>query len=221
MRTAAAHRRRSIEEARLPDRVRRRALAVFGGAGRGRGPPPPPARPSRSTSTRSAGSTPSSTWSAPARPSRCSGRRGRALRRSPPAPAWSAPPTACCPTRRRRWSSCWPACGAPTVGLDVAVELTTPTGAALLAALASAFGPLPADDHRAQRLRRRHPRARRPAQRSPRSCSATADRRARPPASRWCCSRPTSTTPPARCWPTPSPPCSTPAPTTPGSRRSS
>jgi uncharacterized protein (TIGR00299 family) protein len=32
---------------------------------------------------------------------------------------------------------------APTVGLDVGVELTTPTGAALLAALASGFGPLP------------------------------------------------------------------------------
>jgi hypothetical protein len=34
--------------------------------------------------------------------------------------------------------------GAPTSGLDVGVELTTPTGAALLAALATGFGPLPA-----------------------------------------------------------------------------
>lgn len=34
--------------------------------------------------------------------------------------------------------------GAPTYGRDVAVELTTPTGAALLAATASGFGPLPA-----------------------------------------------------------------------------
>lgn len=33
--------------------------------------------------------------------------------------------------------------GAPSTGLDVGVELTTPTGAALLAALASGFGPLP------------------------------------------------------------------------------
>jgi uncharacterized protein (TIGR00299 family) protein len=33
---------------------------------------------------------------------------------------------------------------APTVGLDVGVELTTPTGAALVAALATRFGPLPA-----------------------------------------------------------------------------
>jgi len=34
--------------------------------------------------------------------------------------------------------------GVPTVGRDVAVELTTPTGAAILAALATAFGPPPA-----------------------------------------------------------------------------
>jgi pyridinium-3,5-bisthiocarboxylic acid mononucleotide nickel chelatase len=34
--------------------------------------------------------------------------------------------------------------GAPTRGLDVGVELTTPTGAGLLAALASSWGPLPA-----------------------------------------------------------------------------
>lgn len=33
--------------------------------------------------------------------------------------------------------------GAPTTGLDVGVELTTPTGAALLAALADGFGPMP------------------------------------------------------------------------------
>ncbi|HEX2040718.1 MAG TPA: nickel pincer cofactor biosynthesis protein LarC [Acidimicrobiales bacterium] len=33
--------------------------------------------------------------------------------------------------------------GAPTYGRDVTTELTTPTGAALLAALASGFGPLP------------------------------------------------------------------------------
>jgi uncharacterized protein (TIGR00299 family) protein len=34
--------------------------------------------------------------------------------------------------------------GAPTYGRDVSVELTTPTGAAILAANASSFGPLPA-----------------------------------------------------------------------------
>jgi uncharacterized protein (TIGR00299 family) protein len=36
------------------------------------------------------------------------------------------------------------AAGAPTGGVDVPFELTTPTGAALLAALATGFGPLPA-----------------------------------------------------------------------------
>jgi len=34
--------------------------------------------------------------------------------------------------------------GAPTYGLEVAVELTTPTGAALLSTLAAGFGPMPA-----------------------------------------------------------------------------
>jgi uncharacterized protein (TIGR00299 family) protein len=34
--------------------------------------------------------------------------------------------------------------GAPTYGLDVAIELTTPTGAALLGALVTGWGPLPA-----------------------------------------------------------------------------
>src|SRR5205807_1118753 len=33
--------------------------------------------------------------------------------------------------------------GAPTYGRDVTVELTTPTGAALLASLSTGFGPLP------------------------------------------------------------------------------
>ncbi len=61
-----------VEEARLPERVRDRALATFAAAGRGRGPAAPPAAGARSTSTRSAASTPSSTSSAPAPPSRCS-----------------------------------------------------------------------------------------------------------------------------------------------------
>ena len=133
--------------------------------------------------------------------------------------AWSAPPTACSPTRPPPSSSCSPP-SAPTTGLDVAVELTTPTGAALLAALASGFGPMPAMTIERHRLRRRHPRARRPAQRHP-GRDRHAERRPSVPASPSCCSRPTSTTPPARCSPTPSPRCSRPAPTTRGSRRSS
>lgn len=39
--------------------------------------------------------------------------------------------------------------GAPTYGTDTRVELTTPTGAALLAALCAGFGPMPALDVRA------------------------------------------------------------------------
>jgi pyridinium-3,5-bisthiocarboxylic acid mononucleotide nickel chelatase len=40
--------------------------------------------------------------------------------------------------------------GVPTWGRDIAVELTTPTGAALLAALSSGFGPMPAMEIRSQ-----------------------------------------------------------------------
>ena len=53
------------------------------------------------------------------------------------------------------------------------------------------------------------------------TAAAAAPARSAPgPASPWCCSRPTSTTPPARCSPTPWRRCWRPAPTTPGSRRS-
>ena len=45
--------------------------------------------------------------------------------------------------------------GAPTYGVDVSVELTTPTGAALLAANAVGWGPMPADGGARRRLRRR------------------------------------------------------------------
>ena len=46
--------------------------------------------------------------------------------------------------------------GAPTFGVDIAAELTTPTGAALLAANVSRLGTDPDDDDRVDRLRRRH-----------------------------------------------------------------
>ena len=71
--------------------------------------------------------------------------------------AWSGPPTACCPIRPRRWWHC--SKGAPTWGRNIAVELTTPTGAALLAALCSGFGPMPADAGDRTGLRGRVPRA--------------------------------------------------------------
>ena len=62
--------------------------------------------------------------------------------------------------------------GAPTLRLDIAVELTTPTGAALLAALVDALGSDAGDDDRRDRLRRRHRRARRRGRTSRRSSSA-------------------------------------------------
>lgn len=49
--------------------------------------------------------------------------------------------------------------GAPALGLDTPVELTTPTGAALMAALASGFGPLPDMVVPGRGLRGRHGRS--------------------------------------------------------------
>ena len=110
--------------------------------------------------------------------------------------------------------------GAPTQGIDVPFELTTPTGAALLAALVAV-------------VRDRCP----PCVTATGFGAGSRELDDRPnltqvvlgvaaaaewsTASRSCCSRPTSTTPPARCSATPSPRCWTPAPTTRGSRRSS
>ena len=48
--------------------------------------------------------------------------------------------------------------GAPIHGVEIEKELVTPTGAALVAALADALRPAPADDPAGDRLRRRHPR---------------------------------------------------------------
>ena len=57
--------------------------------------------------------------------------------------------------------------GIPTWGRDVAVELTTPTGAAILAAMATGFGPLPPMRIVLDGIRRGQPRARRPTQLHP------------------------------------------------------
>ena len=58
--------------------------------------------------------------------------------------------------------------GAPLYGVEVETELVTPTGAALVAALAAGYGPLPRLTLETRRLRRRHARRRRAAQRRPR-----------------------------------------------------
>ena len=121
------------------------AGAVFTALAAGRGPPPPAGRPTRSTSTRSAASTPSSTWSAPAprsscstsTPSTCSPDRGRP-RHGPGRPRDHPQPGA----RGGRAA----ARASPPRASTSSVELTTPTGAALMAALATGFGPMPADD---------------------------------------------------------------------------
>ena len=100
--------------------------------------------------------------------------------------------------------------GVPTWGRDMSVELTTPTGAAILAANATRFGPMPRHAHRGRP-------ASAPGTREidgiP-NCTqvvvgAVPGGRAVRRASPWCCSRPTSTTPPARSWPTPWRSCST------------
>ena len=121
------------------------------------------------------------------------------------------------PARRRSPSCC--AARRPTA-VDIAHELTTPTGAALLAALAEQWGPMPAmtidavgfgagtaelDD--------------RPNLTQVVVGVQAAGARRRPAGDR--CSRSTSTTRPASSSPTRSARCSRRAPTTPGSRRSS
>ena len=218
----AAHIPALVAEARLPDRVQRRALgAVFAALAEAEGrlhrrPPE-----TRCTSTRSA--------------ARRHRRRRRHLRRARGA-------------RRRRGRLARPVAvglgmvraahgmlpnpapavvellaGAPTYGVDLAVELTTPTGAALLAAdWPSSWGPMPAMTSSASGLRRRHRRARRPAQ--PHAGGARR-RRPTPPAG----GRPAGGAARGQrrrrhrrgAGPHGRRRCSTPAPTTPGSPRSS
>ena len=128
--------------------------------------------------------------------------------------------------------------GIPTWGRNVPVELTTPTGAALLAALASGFGPMPpmrvtgqgfgAGTRELAELPNctqvvtgvRVNRTAGPTSglMPPRPGWGTGTRM---PASRCPSWRSTWTTPPASSWPTPSAPCSRPGPTTPGCHPSS
>ena len=133
-----------LEEAKLPDRVRDRAR-------RRRSPRSPrsragstAARRPRCTSTRSAATTRSSTSSAPPRRSSCSGSTRCARARSRPAAAWCGAATACSRTPLPRSSRC--SQGRRVYGREIDVELTTPTGAAILAAHGLGLRPDPADD---------------------------------------------------------------------------
>ena len=90
---------------------------------------------------RSAASTPSSTSWGPARRSKFSRSATSTQARLLKAGGWCVPPTASSPTRCRRW--CRLLHGVPTYGIEESVELTTPTGAALVAANAVSYGPMP------------------------------------------------------------------------------
>ena len=141
----------------LAGRARTRAQGVFSrlaaAEGRLHGLPP-----RRSTSMRSVASTRSSmSWAHAWRWSPSgSVRYGQA--RSLSALARCAGPmdrTACCPTQLPLSSSSF--AGAPVRGTAREEELTTPTGAALLAGLAESFGPVPQMKITKQRLRCWHP----------------------------------------------------------------
>ncbi len=131
-----------VAAAGLPDRVRPPGARHVPCAGRGRGPPAPPAAgdralprgrgPRRHRRRRRHAAPPSSS---------------SASTRSPP-PRW---PTALGTVRAAHGVLPVPVpavvallAGAPTYGLDIARELTTPTGAALLAANVAEWGPMPA-----------------------------------------------------------------------------
>ena len=142
-----------ITEARLPRRVRRPGAGGLRPSGRGGRPAAPTAPVAGPLPRGGRPPTPSSTSSAPAWPWRSSAWTRCGPARWPRGRAWSTPPTALCPFPPRPWWSC---CAAPRPTAPTSpYELTTPTGAALLAALCAGWGPMPAMEITSQRLRRR------------------------------------------------------------------
>ena len=110
----------------------------------------------------------------------------------------------------------------PVVGVDTPMELATPTGVAILVAMADSFGPLPSmtvegTGYGAGTADPGRPPERRAGARRLGGRGVERRRRRAVPSSR---SSPTSTTSQARCSPTPSRHCSPPAPSTRGRRRS-
>ena len=86
--------------------------------------------------------------------------------------------------------------GVPLAESDVEMELTTPTGAAILTTVVERVRPAAGDDHRGDRPGRRHARAARPGEHPP--PVRRPGRRCRPTATASGCWRRTSTTCPAR-----------------------
>ena len=123
--------------------------------------------------------------------------------RWPTASARSAPPTACCPSRRPRSSPCSRA-PPPTASTSPASSPPPPAPRSS-PPTSSEWGADAGHDHRRPAASAPAPPTSATAPTSPRSCIGTrADPPAACPASRSCCSRPTSTTSPARPSPTPS-----------------
>ena len=109
----------------------------------------------------------------------------------------------------------------PVVGVETTMELATPTGVAVLVALADRFGALPAMtvEQVGYGAGTADP-TERPNVVQVIIGTAAATSRTRAPAAPPCSWRSTSTTSPARCWLTRSPPSWPAGPTTPGRRRS-
>ena len=103
----------------------------------------------RSTSTRSARSTRSSTSSARPSGSTCSASSGSRPARSRPGRGWVKAAHGKMPLPAPATAELLK--GVPLAESTVEMELTTPTGAAIVTTVAEAFGPLPADDDRGDR----------------------------------------------------------------------
>ena len=144
-------RHRRGADPRAHRRVDRRGPPSRPGSPTDRSPPSPrwpmsrriftAARSIRSISTRSGVTTPSSTWWAPPRRSRSSASTRSAPARWPRGSEWSGPAHGLLPNPAPAVVALLE--GVPTWGRNISVELTTPTGAAIVAALSLGLGPMP------------------------------------------------------------------------------
>ena len=196
---------------------RHNAVGRVPAAGRSGSGGAPGARSRRFISTKWARPIPSPISSARAWPSTCSASIPSSARRSTWAAARCKPSTAYCRCPRRPPRGCCE--DTPIYARGPAVELTTPTGAAVASRWRERFGALPPMKIAAHRLRRGRPRFSATRQRA-----AGDSRRSRPAPrkrSRSRCSKPISTISARRCWPTPWSACWKPARSTSRCSRSS